>query len=129
AELRAISLATVAAKPVASGARGGLDDSRRIDTLDVVVQQVRDKDMAGSVGRHAAGIGQRCTRGGSTVAPAQAIGPGAGDRRDDAGRVDATDAVVDGVCDVDVAKYIDRDASGRVDLGGICGTSVAGEPG
>ena len=85
------------------GARAGErgDDPRRVDLAHPVVERIGDVQVPLGVDRHAVGPVDLGRGGGATVA-GEPLGAGAGDGRDDAGRVDLADPVAEVVGDVQV---------------------------
>ena len=116
----------VAAVTLGAVAGDGDDVAGRLDDLaDHVVGRVGDEQVARGVDGDAVGLVQLGGGGGSVVA-AVTLGAVAGDGDDVAGRLDdLADHVVGRVGDEQVARGVDGDAVGAVQLGGGRGSVVA----
>jgi hypothetical protein len=93
--------------------RDGRDDAGRINASDAVVSGIRDVEIAERVDRHASGKVDLGAGRGAAVAR-EPRRPGARDGDDGARSIDASDAVVERIGDVEVAERVDRDAGGAI---------------
>ena len=116
--------AAVLAEPTTT--RNGSDRPGGIDLADAVVVAIGDVEVALAVHRHGAGVVELCLSCRAAV-PAEALLPrsrNGGDRPDG---IDLADAVVGGICDVEVALAVHRHASGKVELCLSCRAAVPAE--
>ena len=106
---------------------GGDDAGGCVDTADAVVGGVGQVEVAGGVEGQAVREGEGCVScGGAVTGVARCAG--AGDGGDDAGGgVDAANAVVVGVSEVEVAGGVKGEAGGGIDGGGVGWALVSGE--
>ena len=118
---------------VTSGARnasagdGGYYSVECIDLSDPVIERVSDVDVAAAVYVHTLRGMEGCVERGTFVTlEARAAGTrGGGD--DSGSEVDFSNAVVAGVCNIEVVIVVDGESEGRVEGGGRCGASVSRE--
>jgi len=97
-----------------------------VDAADGACADVDEEEVAGAVPSEFVGLVEGSGRGGAAVARVAALGA-AGVGLDQAGGVDAADAVVVGIADVECAVGAAGDAEDVVELRGGGGAAVARE--
>ena len=114
-QLRRRSRAAVPAAAVSPISRDRGDHSRSVHLADAVVVPIGDVQVAQTVRRHAGGAVQ-LRRNGRAAVPAEAARPVARHRGDHPRSVHLADAVVARIGDVQVARAVQRHATGSVQL-------------
>src|SRR5262245_39992438 len=114
----------IAAKACRRRARHRADHTGRSDPADAVVFGIGDEKVSLRIDRYITRLVQ--LGGGSRAAvSAEAKSPVAGHSRDDAGRIDLANAIVEGVGEEQIAFTICRHARGRAELSGDSGSEVS----
>ena len=99
-----------------------------VDAAHAAVEPVGGIDIAGAVDDDAVGLVERRRDGRAAVAGIAGIA-GAGDRRDDPGRgLDAADAVVERVREIQIAGAVERDVERAVQQRLARRSAIPGEP-
>src|SRR5579884_1463983 len=118
----------VAAEPGLAGAGQGRDHPGHIDPADDRVEAVGDIEIAGPADRDAVGFVE-ARLGRRTAVAGISLGAVAGDRRDRAGGgIDAADAVVEGVGEIEVAGGVERHVERAVQHRRLGRAAIAGKP-
>ena len=114
--------------PLGLRARRRGDRPAGVDLADTVVAGIGEVEVPGAVQPHADGIVE-LRRGCRPAVPAGALSPRARYRGDRPAGIDFADALVAGIGDVEVARAVQRRASGEVELRRGCRPAVPAEAG